>query len=99
MTTVGQSDQYVPNQTNNTEKTTANGNTDVFTQGGATVATASKPVVAVIVGTLPTEKGIVGVGCVALCGAVVTGFAFGQINLDVVLVQVVLAHQCWVFST
>jgi hypothetical protein len=97
MTTVGQCDKNVHDQTNNPNETTPNGNTNVFTHWWTFVTTTSKTIVAEVVRALATQDRGIGVGGVALCGAVAT-FAVGQINLFGV-VQKILAHQGGVGST
>jgi hypothetical protein len=97
MTTVGQCDKNVHDQTNNTEETTTDGNTNVFTQRRTKVTTTSKTIMAVVRRALATQERGIDVGGVASCGAVAT-VAVGQINLFGV-VQKILAHHGGVFST
>ena len=97
MTTVGQCDKNVHDQTKNTNETTTNGNTNVFTHWRTKVTATGKTVVAVVVRALATQKRSIDVGGVAVCGAVAT-FAVGQINRFGV-VRKILAHQGGVFST
>ena len=98
MTTVGQCDKNVHDQTNNTEETTTNGNTDVCTHWWTFVTATGKTVVAVVVRALATQERGIGVGGVASCGAVPIFAVIGQINLFGV-VQEILAHQSRVFPT
>ena len=92
-TTVGQCNLNEYDQTNEAKKTTHDGNTNVFPQRRATVATTGKTVVAVVKCTLAAQHRGIDVRGVASCGAVAGGVAVGQINV-VVFVQVKLAHQC-----
>ena len=100
MTTVGQCDKNVHDQTNNPNETTTNGNTNVFTHWRTTVTTTRKTIVAEAVRALATQDRGIGVGGVALCGAIAT-FAVGQINFFgvVQVVQKILTHQGGVGST
>ena len=98
MTTVGQCDKNVHDQTKNTNETTTNGNTNVFTHWRTKVTATGKTVVAVVVRALATQERGIGVGGVALCGAVAIFAVIGQINLFGV-VQEILAHQGGVGST
>ena len=96
MTTVGQCDKNVHDQTNNTEETPTNGNTNVFTQRRTFVTTTSKTVVAVVVGALATQERGIDVGGVASCRAVATFAVVGQI---IAVLQELVAHQGRVFPT
>ena len=98
MTTVGQCDKNVHDQTNNTEETTTYGNTNVFTQRRTKVTTTSKTIMAVVRRALATQERGIDVGGVASCGAIAT-VAVGQINLFGVVVQKILVLQSRVFST
>ena len=97
MTTVGQCDKNVHNQTKNTNETTTDGNTNVCTHWWTFVTATGKTVVAVAVRALATHERGIDVGGVALCGAIAT-VAVGQIKL-VGVVQKILAHQGRVGST
>ena len=97
MTTVGQCDKNVHDQTKNTKETTTDGNTNVCTHWWTLVTATGKTVVAVVVRALATQERRIDVGGVASCGAVAT-VAVGQINLFGV-VQKILTHQGGVFST
>ena len=97
MTTVGQCDKNIHDQTKNAKETTTDGNTNVCTHWRTFVTATGKTVVAVVVRALATHERGVDVGGVASCGAVAT-VAVGQIKL-VGVVQKILAHQGRVGST
>ena len=96
MTTVGQCDKNVHDQTNNTEETTSYGNTNVFTQRRTKVTSTSKTIVAVVGRALATQERGIDVGGVASCRAVATVAVVGQINA---VLQELVAHQSRVFPT
>ena len=98
MTTVGQCDNNVHDQTNNTNEATTDGYTNVFVEWRTTVTATGKTVVAVVERALAAQERGVDVGGVASCGAVAIFAVVGQINL-IGFVQIVLAHQGGVFST
>jgi len=98
MTTVGQCDNNVHDQTNNTNETTTDGYTNVFVEWRTTVTATGKTVVAVVERALAAQERGVDVGGVASCGAVAICAVVGQINLFD-FVQKILAHQGGVFST
>ena len=96
MTTVGQCDKNVHDQTNNTEETTTYGNTNVFTQRRTKVTSTSKTIVAVVGRALATQERGIDVGGVASCGAVASFAVVSQINA---VLQELVAHQSRVFPT
>ena len=96
MTTVGQCDKNVHDQTNNPNETTTNGNTNVFDHWRTTVTTTRKTIVAEVVRALTTQDRGIGVGGVALCGAVSPFAVVGQISL---VFQELVAHQSRVLPT
>ena len=96
MTTVGQCDKNVHDQTNNTEETTSYGNTNVFTQRRTKVTSTSKTILAVVGRALATQERGIDVGGVALCRAVATVAVVGQINT---VLQELVAHQSRVLPT
>ena len=96
MTTVGQCDNNVHDQTNNTNEATTDGYTNVFVEWRTTVTATGKTVVAVVERALAAQERGVDVGGVASCGAVAT-VAVGQINLFGVVK--IFAHQGGVGST
>ena len=98
MTTVGQCDKNVHDQTNNTNEATTDGYTNVFVEWRTTVTATGKTVVAVVERALAAQERGVDVGGVASCGAVAIFAVIGQINLFGV-VQKILAHQGGVFPT
>ena len=97
MTTVGQCDLNVHEDSKKTKETTPNGNTNVFTQWRTLVTATGKTVVAEVERALATHHRGIGVRGVTPCGAVAT-VVVGQINV-VVFVQVKLAHQSGVGAT
>ena len=97
MTTVGQCDKNVHDQTKNTNESTNDGNTNVCTHWRTFVTATGKTVVAVVMRALATHERGIDVGGVASCGAVAT-VAVGQIKL-VGVVQKILAHQGGVGAT
>jgi len=97
MTTVGQCDKNIHDQTKNAKETTTDGNTYVCTHWRTFVTATGKTVVAVVMRALATHERGIDVGGVASCGAVAT-VAVGQIKL-VGVVQKILAHQGGVGST
>ena len=97
MTSVGQCDLNIRENSKKTEETTTDGNTYVCTHWRTFVTATGKTVVAVVVRALATHERGVDVGGVASCGAVAT-VAVGQINLFSV-VQKILAHQGGVGAT
>jgi hypothetical protein len=96
MTTVGQCDLNVHEDSKKTKETTSYGNTNVFTQRRTKVTSTSKTIVAVVGRALATQERGIDVGSVASCRAVATVAVVGQINA---ILQELVAHQGRVFST
>ena len=81
MTTVGQCDNNVHDQTNNTNEATTDGYTNVFVEWRTTVTATGKAVVAVVERALGAQHRGIDVRSVASCGAVAVGVAVGHVNL------------------
>jgi anti-sigma-K factor RskA len=95
MTTIGQCELNVHEDSKKTEENATNGNTNVFNQWRTLVTATSKTVVAEVVRALATQERGIDIGGVASCATV----AVGQINVVVVFVQIILAHQGRVGAT